>query len=560
MAVFLSYHNSRLETVAHVANYLARHQIDTWYAPRDIPSGAVWGQAIANAIRNCDALVLLFDASADTSKHIHREVDLADRAHIPIHWLRLDDVEPDELNYYLGTIQWIDWLDKRDEALDRLVRTLTRDVRKTPVILPAPSPPPEEDPLRKPAVLAPYVEWQPRHLTEVADDTIEEIIDGLVDIVATEGPILAHHAYRIYVKASGGHRVGKNVEEILTRATGRAVRTKRLTRIKDRLRKGDKTLYLPGTSPAHPRTLGPRGITDVPRSEIQALASALGLPFDSATTPRAVADQFGIQRLSDDTVNYIDTSLAYKFAIPSTDVPDEDDEQANLGDCEGAQRRLRRLGTILAEATDLATENYPAGAVVMFPSDQVITVQRANLWIDDAHVRLTMTPAELAAQYKKLYSDADTVEALIALADDDGWALNPNFHLAFRFAHGPQRWYPPRYISGPDYVRQWTDDLRDGRAGGRTKEQLRAPEFRHWLVERTYANKSDLPSLDDWLNDRPAGTQLHIRPSVEIRRSWQLTDAITSDAVGDFIGEVRAAIDRVLAALGEPILDQISNE
>lgn len=124
MAVFLCYHQSRLETVEHVANYLGRHGVEAWYAPRDVPPGAEWDHAIYRAIRDSDALVLLFDSSADGSRHVKREIKIADSAEIPIRWLRLEDIEPDKLGYFLGTLQWIDWLDRRDDALDRLVRSL----------------------------------------------------------------------------------------------------------------------------------------------------------------------------------------------------------------------------------------------------------------------------------------------------------------------------------------------------------------------------------------------------------------------------------------------------
>lgn len=139
MAVFLSYSDSRQDTVEHVARYLARHGVDTWYAPRDIPAGAVWDEAIYRAIRDSDALVLLFDSSADTSKHVKREISIADAAEIPIRWLRLENVQPQKLGYYLSSTQWIDWLDKRDDALERLSRSLPTRTPSIPASAQVPS-------------------------------------------------------------------------------------------------------------------------------------------------------------------------------------------------------------------------------------------------------------------------------------------------------------------------------------------------------------------------------------------------------------------------------------
>ncbi|MET8797916.1 TIR domain-containing protein [Nocardia sp. NPDC004568] len=124
MAVFISYHSSKRTVVEHIARYFLRRGVSTWWAPRDIPPGSQWDEAISAAIREASALVLLFCASADSSVHVKREVALADRAGIPIYWVRLEQVEPERLGYYLSPTQWVDWLDRRDSTLENLVHDL----------------------------------------------------------------------------------------------------------------------------------------------------------------------------------------------------------------------------------------------------------------------------------------------------------------------------------------------------------------------------------------------------------------------------------------------------
>ena len=124
MAVFISYHSSKRAVVEHIARYFQRHGIATWWAPRDVPPGSKWDEAITAAIDEASALVLLFCASADSSIHVKREVALADRAKIPIYWVRLEKVEPHGLGYFLSPTQWVDWLDRRDSTLDSLVSDL----------------------------------------------------------------------------------------------------------------------------------------------------------------------------------------------------------------------------------------------------------------------------------------------------------------------------------------------------------------------------------------------------------------------------------------------------
>ena len=85
------------------------------------------------------------------------------------------------------------------------------------------------------------------------------------------------------------------------------------------------------------------------------------------------------------------------------------------------------------------------------------------------------------------------------------------------------------------------------------RAELDDASFRHWLIQRRYASESELASLDAWRNALPRD-HFDIRPSVEVTRSWQLADAIAHNRRNEFVTEVRAAIDRVLSALGEPEL------
>lgn len=197
------------------------------------------------------------------------------------------------------------------------------------------------------------------------------------------------------------------------------------------------------------------------------------------------------------------------------------------------------------------------GAAVKFPDDSVVTADRVGMWVEGGHVCMSMWPGELQPQYKRLYSDPRKIEALGTLSHERGWQLNSNFHLAHRFAAPQQRWYPRRRLAGREYVRQWIDDFRDGRAGGRTRAQLEDPGFLQWLVERGYAADTELTTLDAWLSSKSPGIQIHIRPSVEVLRTWQLPFAVAPGPRAGFVAEVRQAIDQVLAALGEPELKKV---
>lgn len=122
--VFLSHHSSKAELVEHLSRYLEKNDIQTWYAPRDIPAGSDWPSQIENAVRNCGAFVLLFCAKADSSQQVKRELALADKYKKPVFWLKVENVEPNNLGYFLTATQWIDWLDNRDDTLQQLVKDI----------------------------------------------------------------------------------------------------------------------------------------------------------------------------------------------------------------------------------------------------------------------------------------------------------------------------------------------------------------------------------------------------------------------------------------------------
>lgn len=119
--IFLSYHSSTVELAAHLAKYLGRRGLTSWYARDSIHTGVQWDEAICEAIKNCKAVVLLFCAQADASIHVKRELALADKYKKPVFWLRVERVEPNNLSYYLTSTQWLDWLDTRDATLEKLI-------------------------------------------------------------------------------------------------------------------------------------------------------------------------------------------------------------------------------------------------------------------------------------------------------------------------------------------------------------------------------------------------------------------------------------------------------
>jgi very-short-patch-repair endonuclease len=118
---------------------------------------------------------------------------------------------------------------------------------------------------------APYVAFS-GSLPPVATATRKELIDGLVAVVAAEGPILGHRLQSVYVRAASGLKVGSQIAKTLNYAVSAAVRQGRLLQ-DDPLGEGGVrpgTFRLPHQPAASVRELGSRSFDQIPPAELAA--------------------------------------------------------------------------------------------------------------------------------------------------------------------------------------------------------------------------------------------------------------------------------------------------
>lgn len=129
----------------------------------------------------------------------------------------------------------------------------------------------------------------------------DEIIDGLLAIVAVEGPILGHRLHSVYVQSSDGMRVGHQIAQSLNSAISSAVRRGRLVREDPLGEAGVRptTLRLPEQPPVLMRQLGPRRFEHIPPSELAAVMHDAGqqVGWDDELVFRATLRRYGIQRM-----------------------------------------------------------------------------------------------------------------------------------------------------------------------------------------------------------------------------------------------------------------------
>ncbi len=121
---FISHHSSQVETARRLKVILSHHGIIGWMAPDDINPGQPFDKAIVNQVRESDLIILLFCEQSDQSRHVKRELMMAEDADKLIFPVRLEDKAADGLAYWLNDYQWIDWFDGEDDTITRMIETI----------------------------------------------------------------------------------------------------------------------------------------------------------------------------------------------------------------------------------------------------------------------------------------------------------------------------------------------------------------------------------------------------------------------------------------------------
>jgi hypothetical protein len=127
--VFISYAVEDVQVAEKVCRELEEESIKCWMAPRDVPYGADYEEAIVDAIAASPLLILILSSHSNASQHVKREIQNACAEGSPTQIIpfRIDAVAYSKaLRYYLGSAQW---LDASTPPLEAHLRRLVEHVR-----------------------------------------------------------------------------------------------------------------------------------------------------------------------------------------------------------------------------------------------------------------------------------------------------------------------------------------------------------------------------------------------------------------------------------------------
>jgi len=105
-------HSTQDKLIAEeVCKALESRDIRCWIAPRDIPPGAEWAEAIIDAVDGSSVVILVLSSSSNSSPQVIREIGRAVSKDVPIIPFRIDDTPLSKsMEYFLSTHQWLDAL------------------------------------------------------------------------------------------------------------------------------------------------------------------------------------------------------------------------------------------------------------------------------------------------------------------------------------------------------------------------------------------------------------------------------------------------------------------
>lgn len=107
--VFVSYASPDREIAFRIVGFLEKEGVRCWVAPRDVPPGVEYGQAIINGIEQSRALVLVLSEQSNDSMFVRKEVERAVSKSKPVLPVRIREVTPSgSLEFFISSAQWID--------------------------------------------------------------------------------------------------------------------------------------------------------------------------------------------------------------------------------------------------------------------------------------------------------------------------------------------------------------------------------------------------------------------------------------------------------------------
>ena len=137
--VFISYSTKNSDIANKICHVLEQNNLKCWIAPRNISSGRIYIDEIADAIKSTKIVVLVYSKYSQESKYVNNEINMAFSNNKPILSFNIDNSLPKEdMEYYLKVTQWLSAYPNPEDELETLTvdaLELCNEKRDVPVIV-----------------------------------------------------------------------------------------------------------------------------------------------------------------------------------------------------------------------------------------------------------------------------------------------------------------------------------------------------------------------------------------------------------------------------------------
>jgi dethiobiotin synthetase len=203
-------------------------------------------------------------------------------------------------------------------AATRDAEALTDAVRRWPVDewarAAAVAPPVVEEAPPARVTLEAYVAWDARGVGDPRSTPRASIMETMLEIVGSEGPMTASRAYSLYNRASGGRKLTSVARAPLSSSVYWLAQERKvvLVRREEIPWQDDDLVRMPDSPAVRVRELGPRALEEVPLDEIaelvRRLRAARGIAGETELK-RAVLGAYGLVRLTTRADDYLGLAL-----------------------------------------------------------------------------------------------------------------------------------------------------------------------------------------------------------------------------------------------------------
>jgi hypothetical protein len=158
-----------------------------------------------------------------------------------------------------------------------------------------------------------YGEWPAAPMVDPRAAKADQIIHGMEQIIAVEGPVMASRVFQIFSKAGGLNRIYDETKRSFLRALEAAINTG--TFVADQEATDDPATWvirLPTQPPVRVRTLGSRTLHEVPAAELAEFMLEFRVQNELISREdlfRKVLHEYGLTRLTEATTKRLDYIL-----------------------------------------------------------------------------------------------------------------------------------------------------------------------------------------------------------------------------------------------------------